>query len=92
MRGLELNYGVTKECITNIQHLSALYPAATRPVVSGQGQVIDKIEQMADLYVFFYLAWEKLAEETANYLDNMITDFQAADKQKTGNPGAAGIK
>lgn len=82
MRGLELDYGVVKKCIDDIQKLPVRYPTATRPGVSGKGQGINQLEYLADMYVAFYAAWERLSEDTVNYLENMIADFQTADKQK----------
>lgn len=82
MKGLEINYGTIQDCICKIQQLSARYPAVIRPAVSGEGQGIVEIEQLADLYASFYGAMERLSEETVTYLNHMITDFQETDKKR----------
>lgn len=82
MAGLELKYEVVKECIHDIQQLPDRYPAAARPAASGRGQCIQEMEQLADLYESFYVQMIRLAEETAKYLNSMITDFRAADEKK----------
>lgn len=83
MAGLEIKYEIVKECICNIQQLSADYPAAVRPCVSGEGQGIMKIEQLADLYESFYDSLERLSEETAKYLNNVIKDFREMDEKSS---------
>lgn len=80
MAELGLNYTTMQECITNMQELSANYPAAVRPLATGEGQSIEEIEKLADLYVSFYEAVEELAEETAKYLSNIVTEFEEIDQ------------
>ena len=84
MADLELKYGVIQECIYKIQKLPDRYPAAIRTSVSGEGQGVAEIEQLADLYASFYGAWERLTEETAKYLDRMLMDFKEMDESKAG--------
>ena len=84
MAGLELKYGIMKECIRDIQQLPVHYPAVTRNPVSGEGQGITEIEQLADLYAAFYGVLERLSEETAKYLNNVITDFRETDESRAG--------
>lgn len=81
MAGLEINYETIQNCIFDIQYLPVRYPAVTRPAVSGEGQGIVEIEQLADLYASFYGAMERLSEETAEYLKNMVEEFREADKK-----------
>lgn len=81
MAGLEINYGSIENCICSIQQLSARYPAVIRPAVSGQGQGIAEIEQLADLYESLYGALERLSEETVDYLKRMVVEFKEADKK-----------
>lgn len=84
MAGLELKYGILKECIRDIQKLPVHYPAVIRNPVSGEGKGITEIEQLADLYAAFYGALERLSEETAKYLNNVMTDFQETDESRVG--------
>lgn len=81
MAGLRINYGTVEECICSIRQLAADYPAAERSSVSGQGEGIAEMEQLADLYEFFYDSLEKLSEETAVYLKNVIADFRQMDEK-----------
>lgn len=85
MAGLELKYGVMEECIGSIQKLPVDYPIIERPSVSGEGQSITEIEQLADLYVSFYKSLETLSEETVKYLNSMITDFRETDEKRARN-------
>lgn len=80
MEGLELRYDIIRECIHEILRLPHRYPAATRPPVSGGGQAVEEMERLVDLYASLYGALERLIEETAGYLQGMITDFREADK------------
>lgn len=82
MAGLEIRYEVIRECAHSIRQLPACYPIVSRPPVSGDGKGIAEIEQLADLYASYYGVWEKLAEETAEYLISMLTDFKNADESK----------
>lgn len=84
MAGLELKYGIIRECIHDIQQLPVHYPAVIRNSASSEGKGITEIEQMADLYAAFYAALERLSEETAKYLNNVMTDFQETDKSRSG--------
>lgn len=84
MTGLEIRYEIVKECICSIQQLPARYAGITRPVISGEGQGIAEIEQLADLYASFYGAMERLSEETAKYLNSMITEFKETDEKRAG--------
>lgn len=79
---LEINYGVIKDCICRIRMLPQSHAPITRPVVSGEGQGIAEMEQLADLYASFYGAMERLAEETAKYLDNVVTGFRETDEKR----------
>ena len=81
MAGLKLEYEVVKECMDSIQKLSADYPIIEKPSVSGKGESITEIEQLADLYITFYKSIETLSEETVKYFNSMITDFQKIDKK-----------
>lgn len=51
-------------------------------MVSGEGQGIAEMERLADLYASFYGAMERLAEETAKYLDNVVTGFRETDEKR----------
>ena len=82
MPGLKINYEIIQNCTNNIQQLTAYYPAVIRPSLSGEGQGIEEIEQLADLYASFYGAMERLSEETVIYLNNMVTEFKEADKKR----------
>ncbi len=84
MSGLEVRYSIMKECIHKMEQLAACYPAVIRNPVSGEGQGIVEIEQLADLYASFYGALERLSEETAKYLNHMIKDFQETDESRAG--------
>lgn len=84
MTGLEIRYEIVKECICSIQQLPSHYAGITRPAVSGEGQGIAVIEQLADLYASFYGAMERLSEETAKYLTSMITEFRETDEKRAG--------
>ena len=79
MSGLDLEYGAIRECISEVQKLPAVYPAAERPSLRGEGQSITELEQTADTYVSFYEAAEILMESTAKYLDCVIKGFKEAD-------------
>lgn len=57
-------------------------PVGESVVVSGEGQGITEMEQLADLYASFYGAMERLAEETAKYLDNVVTGFRETDEKR----------
>lgn len=92
MAGLEINYEVVQECICAMRQLPTLFPAVIRPPVSSEGQGVEEIEQLADLYASFYGAMERLTEETAKYLDNMVTDFKERDKRRQKNMRSQGIK
>jgi|GEM_PF-3129969 len=81
MAGLKLEYEVVKECMDSIQKLSADYPIIEKPSVSGKGESITEIEQLADLYITFYKSIETLSEETVKYFNSTITDFQKIDKK-----------
>ena len=81
MSGLELEYASIRECISEIQKLPAVYPAAERVLLRGEGQDITELEQTADLYVSFYEAAEILTKSTAKYLDCVIKGFKEADKK-----------
>lgn len=87
MAGLEIKYDVIQECIHTIRQLPERYPAVIRTSVSSEGQGVTEIERLADLYASFYGVWERLAEETAKYLTNMITEFKETDKNR-GEYGA----
>lgn len=79
MSGLELEYRSIQECINEVQKLPAIYPAAERPSLRGEGRDITELEQTVDTYVFFYEAAEALIESTAKYLDCVIKGFKEAD-------------
>lgn len=87
MTGLEIDYEVVQECICAMRQLPTLFPAVIRPPVSSEGQGVAEIEQLADLYASFYGALERLTEETAKYLDNMVTDFKERDKRRQTHGG-----
>lgn len=83
MEGLELRYDIIQECIQEMLGLPHRYPMKTRPPVSGEGQAVEEMERLVDLYASFYGAQERLIEETAGYLQGMITDFREADKGRS---------
>lgn len=85
MAGLEMNYEIIRNCICEVRQLPARYPAVIRPAVSGEGQGIAEIEQLADLYASFYGALEGLSVETAEYLNSMVAEFREADKKRAMN-------
>ena len=86
MAGLEIDYETIQNSICDIERLSACYPAVIRPAASGEGQGIEEIEQLADLYASFYGAMERLSEETVIYLNNMVEEFKNADEKRMKTP------
>lgn len=87
MKGLEINYETVQEGIRDMRLIRNRYPAVGRVSASGGGKGVAEMEQLADLYVSFYGALERLIEETEEYLINMLTDFRNADESKTVTAG-----
>lgn len=50
MAELGLNYTTMQECITNMQELSANYPAAVRPLATGEGQSVGEFKEIDQIH------------------------------------------
>lgn len=80
MKEIRLNHEVMRECIRELNSLKSKCAKAECPKAPGSDMAVTGIRQSAELYEQFNESLETLIGETAQYLSQMVRDFEEVDE------------